>query len=42
VTPPPVVVPPAKPKYKTEPYTDQDVIYTGWRKGPPKKVIRLR
>ena len=42
VTPPPVVVPPAKPKYKTEPYKDQDVFYTGWRKGPPKKVIRLR
>jgi hypothetical protein len=42
VTPPPVVVPPAKPKNKTEPYQDQDVIYTGWRKGPPKKVIRLR
>ena len=41
VTPPPVVVPPAKPKYKTEPYKDQDVFYTGWRKGPPKKVIGL-
>jgi len=42
VTPPPVVVPPAKPKNKTDPYKDQDVFYTGWRKGPPKKVIRLR
>jgi len=43
--PPPVVAPPIvtpTPKYKTEPYKDQDVIYTGWRKGPPKKVIRLR
>lgn len=38
----PPIVPPMQPKYKTEPYKDQDVIYTGWRKGPPKKVIRLR
>jgi len=42
--PPPVVAPPIvtpAPKYKTEPYKDQDVFYTGWRKGPPKKVIGL-
>jgi hypothetical protein len=43
--PPAVAAPPISspaPSVKTEPYKGQDVFYTGWRKGPPKKIVSLR